>query len=321
MDRRFITVLGVSLLFALVVTSVFYQAINKGSSGSTPKKAEATDQKDLVVAVKPLAMGSTIKTGDVKLTKVPVDQFPKHGFSKVEEVLDRPIMSNILQDEPVLEPRLAQRGAGGGIAPSIPDGMRAAAVRVTDDSAVAGFVLPGMRVDVLVTGRPGNGGDTVTRTVLQNILVLSAGTTIQADARGQAVNAPTVTLLVSPDQAEILTLAGNEGRIKLVLRNGGDTKESETSGKNMNQLYRGTKGRSVLSGGGSGAEDDGERPQVPVRRRAAAAAAVVAAPVAAPPPVQAPPDQIVMIRGDKRSVEVVKPASGGGAPDPAPPNQ
>ena len=312
MDRRFITVLGVSLLFALVVTSVFYQAINKGSGNGTPV-VQATNQKDLVVAVKPLAMGSTIKTGDVKLTKIPVDQFPKHGFSKVEEVLDRPIMSNILQDEPVLEPRLAQRGSGGGIAPSIPDGMRAVAVRVTDDSAVAGFVLPGMRVDVLVTGRPGNGGDTVTKTVLQNILVLSAGTTIQADARGQAVNAPTVTVLVSPDQAEVLTLASNEGRIKLVLRNGGDTKESETSGKNMNNLYR-VKGRSVLGGG---AGDDGERPQVAVRRRAAAA--VAAEPLAPPPPVQAPPDQIVMIRGDKRTVEVVKP--GGNAPGAPPANQ
>ena len=321
MDRRFITVLGVSLLFALVVTSVFYQAINRNAPSGKPDKVEATNQKDLVVAVKPLAMGSTIKTGDVKLTKIQVELFPKHGFSKVEEVLDRPIMSNILQDEPVLEPRLAQRGSGGGIAPSIPDGMRAAAVRVTDDSAVAGFVLPGMRVDVLVTGRPGNGGDTVTRTVLQNILVLSAGTTIQADARGQAVNAPTVTLLVSPDQAETLTLAGNEGRIKLVLRNGGDTKESETTGKNMNNLYTGSKRRPSLGGGGpGGSDDDGERPRVPVRRRAAAVAPVEAEPVAPRPPVQAPPDQIVMIRGDKRSVEMVKPASNG-VPDPPPPNQ
>lgn len=320
MDRRFITVLGVSLLFALVVTSVFYQAINKGGSKGTPEAVKASDQKDMVVAVKPLAMGSTIKTGDVKLVKVPVEQFPKSAFSKVEEVLDRPIMSSILQDEAVLEPRLAIRGAGGGIAPSIPEGMRAASVRVTDDSAVSGFVLPGMRVDVLVTGRPGNGGDTVTRTVLQNIVVLSAGATIQADARGQAVNAPTVTLLVSPDQAETLTLAGNEGRIKLVLRNGADTKESETSGKNTNQLYRSMRGGKSLLGGGGSSDEDAERPRVSVRHRAAAAVPVVVEPVVPRQPVQAPPDQIVMIRGDKRSVEVVKPAAGnqdaGGGPPP-----
>jgi pilus assembly protein CpaB len=313
MDRRFITVLGVSLLFALVVTSVFYQAINKGPAPTTGK-ADPGNQKDLVVAVKPLAIGTTIKSGDVKLAKIPGEQFPKNGFSKVEEVLDRPIISNILQDEAILEGRLGQRGAGG-ITPLVPEGMRAVSVRVTDDTAVSGFVQPGMRVDVLVTGRPPSGGDVITRTVLQNILVLTAGTQIQADARGQAVQAPTVTVVVTPEEAEILTLAGNEGRIKLVLRNGADTKETSTPGTNVSHLYRGTRGKSVLGSGGGSSDDDGERPRVPVRRRAAPVAAEVPrAPVAAPPPPA--PDQIVVIRGDKRSVEIVKPASPdpGGAP-------
>lgn len=317
MDRRFITVLGVSLLFALVVTSVFYQAINKGPA--TPaKSAEASDQKDLVVAVKALALGTTIKSADVKLTKVPADQFPKNGFSKVEEVLDRPIVSNILQDEAILEGRLAQRGAGG-LSPLVPEGMRAVAVRVTDDTAVSGFVQPGMHVDVLVTGRPPNGGDVITRTVLQNVLVLTAGTQIQADARGQAVQAPTVTVVVSPEDAEILTLAGNEGRIKLVLRNGADTKETSTPGTNMSHLYRGVRGKSVFGSGGGSSEDDSERPRVRVRRAEPAPAAVAALPP--PPPPQAPPDQIVMIRGDKRSVEIVKPATDPGGSTPPPTNQ
>lgn len=321
MDRRFITVLGVSLLFALVVTSVFYQAINKGPT-PTATKADSGNQKDLVVAVKALAIGTTIKSADVKLTKVPVEQFPKNAFSKVEEVLDRPIISNILQDEAILDGRLGQRGASG-LSPLVPEGMRAVSVRVTDDTAVSGFVQPGMRVDVLVTGRPPSGGDVVTRTVLQNILVLTAGTQIQADARGQAVQAPTVTVVVSPEEAEVLTLAGNEGRIKLVLRNGADTKETATPGTNISHLYGGKRGRSLLAPGG-GSDDDSERPRVAVRRRPAPVVdepAAPRAPVAAPPP---PPDQIVVIRGDKRSVEIVKPASspdGGGAPPPSQPNQ
>jgi len=96
--------------------------------------------------------------------------------------------------------------------------MRALTVRVNDVVGVAGFVMPGMRVDVLVTGKPPGQEGVVTTTVLQSILVLTAGTTIQPDARGQAINAPNVTLLVTPDQAEILTLASSEGRIQLVLR-------------------------------------------------------------------------------------------------------
>ena len=109
-------------------------------------------------------------------------------------------------DEPVQEGRLAVRGSGLGLAPIIPVGMRAVSVRVSDVAGVAGFVLPGLAVDVLVTGRPTGAEGTITTTCLQNMLVLSAGQTIQPDGRGQAINTPTVTLLVTPEQAETLTL-------------------------------------------------------------------------------------------------------------------
>src|ERR1700722_1860959 len=207
MDRRFLTVLGVSLVFALVVSSVFYQMTARSSSA---KRVEATDQKDVVVATRPLGVGWMIKPADVKIDKVPSDAFPKGAFAKVEEVLDRPVISNILLDEPILEGRLAVKGSGLGLAPTIPVGMRAVTVRVNDVASVAGFVLPGMRVDVLVTGRPPSENGDITSTALQNVLVLSAGQTIQADARGQAIQAPSVTLLVTPEQAETLTLAGND---------------------------------------------------------------------------------------------------------------
>src|SRR5579862_8328552 len=234
MDRRFLTVLGVSLVFALVVSSIFYQMTARGNSS---KKPEASEMKDIVVSVHPLSVGVNVKPADVKIAKIPSEAFPKGAFSKVEEVIDRPVISNILIDEPLLEGRLAARGSGLGIAPIIPVGMRAVSVRVNDVAGVAGFVLPGMRVDVLVTGRPPDANGTVTATCLQNIFVLSAGTTIQADARGQAIQAPTVTLLVSPEQAETLTLANNEGHIQLVLRNGSDQTIEKTPGRGLDELY------------------------------------------------------------------------------------
>jgi len=284
MDRRFLTVLGVSLLFALVISSIFYQMTARAGG---PKKTDAGELKDVVVAARPMGVGVTVKPADIKLSKVPATGFPKGAFSKPEEVIDRPVISPIILDEPLLEGRLAARGSGLGLAPIIPVGMRAVSVRVNDVSGVAGFVLPGMRVDVLVTGRPPDGNGTVTTTCLQNILVLSAGTAIQADSRGQAIQAPTVTLLASPEQAEILTLANSEGHIQLVLRNGSDQTVERTKGTEVAALY----GQRL-------------RPKAEAEPRPRVRQVVAVAP-APPPPPPPPPDQIVVIRGTQKSVEVV----------------
>lgn len=290
MDRRFLTVLGVSLVFALVVSSVFYQMTAHSSGGS---KTDVTTQKDVVVATRPLGVGVMVRASDVKVVKVPGDAFPKGAFAKVEDVLERPVISNILLDEPILEGRLAIRGSGLGLAPTIPVGMRAVSVRVNDVAGVAGFVLPGMHVDVLVTGKPPNGEGDMTSTCLQNILVLSAGQTIQADARGQAMPAPTVTLLVDPEQAETLTLAGANGRIQLVLRNSSDQTVEKTMGRYVSELYTGQRvvPKPVVA--------SAPKPKPVV---AAAPPPPVAAP--APPP---PPDQVVVIRGNVRTVETIGP--------------
>jgi len=290
MDRRFLTVLGVSLVFALVVSSIFYQITARAGSG--PRKAEASEQKDIVIAARPLGVGVTVKPGDVKLAKIAVESYPKGAFGKVEEVIDRPVVSNILMDEPLQEGRLAVRGSGLGLAPIIPVGMRAVSVRVNDVAGVAGFVLPGMRVDVLVTGRPPSTEGSVTSTCLQNILVLSAGQTIQPDARGQAIQAPTVTLLATPEQAETLTLANAEGHIQLVLRNGSDQTIEKTPGRHVADLY----GRSRK------AEAAPAAPRAPRPRTATVAVAIPTPRAPAPPP---PPDQVVVIRGNQRVVEIV----------------
>jgi pilus assembly protein CpaB len=309
MDRRFLTVLGVSLVFALVVSSVFYQMTAR-SNGT--KRADVSDQKDIVVATRPLSVGVMIKPADVKVLRIATDGFPKGAFSKVEEVLDRPVVSGILLDEPVLEGRLAAKGSGLGLAPTIPVGMRAVAVRVNDVAGVAGFVLPGMRVDVLVTGRPPGNEGTITNTCLQNIPVLSAGQIMQADARGQAIQAPTVTLLVSPEQAETLTLANNEGHIQLVLRNSSDQTIEKTTGRNVTELYGAAvrnQGPAIIPVKVESEPRPGPRP----RKVAVAAPAPPPLPIPPPPvalaPAPPPGDQVVVIRGTIRTVETLPPVS------------
>lgn len=303
MDRRFLTVLGVSLVFALVVSAIFYQ-LTARAGAPTAKAPESKEMKDVVVAAKPLGIGASIKPGDVKVSKVPIDQFPKGGFSKVEEVMDRPVVSSILLEEAVIVGRLGERGSGQGIAPIIPVGMRAVTVRVTEVVGVAGFVLPGMRVDVLVTGRPPESNDTITTTVLQNIVVLSAGQTYQPDAKGQAINASTVTVLVTPEQAELLTLAGNEGRIQLVLRNGSDHGIEKTNGRQLAELFGRGKSPKKNRGAGDGAETDAPAPR-PRPRPVTVAVAAPLQPVVAAPPPPPPPDEIITFRGTVRAVEVI----------------
>ena len=173
----------------------------------------------------------------------------------------------------------------------IPVGMRAASVKVDEVVGVAGFVLPGMRVDVLVTLRSGALGGAKTTTVLQNILVLSAGEHLQPDASGKAVNVPVVTLAVTPEQAEMLTLSGSEGRIQLVLRNSADPGMGKPPGRELAELYGPPKTPAPTPRVGA-------RP----KQRKAQAPAVMPAPL--PPPVTVAQDEIIVIRGTQKSVEV-----------------
>ena len=279
-----------SIVLALVVSAVFYQM-----SARATRRPKQVEFRDLVAAAQPLPVGTTVKREELKITKIPADLFPRGGFSKVEEVIDRPVVSNILLDEAVLEGRLAARGSGLGLAPIIPPGMRAVSVRVNDVVGVAGFVLPGMRVDVLVTGRPPKFDGTITTTVLQNIVVLSAGQTLEPESRGKAINTPVVTLLVTPEQAETLTLAGNEGRIQLVLRNGSDVATERTPGRQTTDLF------------GLG------KAKVDAPVKAAPRRLAVALPAPPPPQPAAVLDQVVVIRGNQRTVEVVGAAKSEGA--------
>jgi len=294
LDRRFAFVVGCSLLWALVVAGLFYRVAANNSG-----QAKAPPTKTLVVAAEPLPLGAVIHAESVKTTQVPESLFPKGGFSRKEDVLDRPVVSPIEPDEAVVEARIAARGSGIGLAPMIPPGMRAISVRVNDVAGVAGFVLPGMRVDVLVTGRPPDQSDTYTTTVLQNIPVLSAGQTIQADAKGQPISAAVVTLLVSPSQAESLTLANSEGHLQLVLRNSTDQQAARTPGRELRQLLHIGESRSaavpvaVAGRPRRTSPSSSPGPTAPVMQRAVVAAE--------------PPEEVVVIRGSQKTIEPARP--------------
>jgi pilus assembly protein CpaB len=296
-DRRFLIVLSASLLWALVVSAMFYRL----AAGSAGRRGEDA-RKEVVVASRPLPVGATIDRDALKLREVPESLFPAGAFSRLEDVIDRPVISPIQPEEPVVEARLAGKGSGIGLAPLIPPGMRAMSMRVNDVVGVAGFILPGMRVDVLVTGHAEGQSDTVTRTVLQNVGVLSAGQTTQTDGKSQSILTPVVTLLVSPQDAEALTLANNDGHIQLVLRNSADEKTVMTAGSRLHDLY----------GGPAPAETPAALPRpAPIRTRADVAAI---APAVAPLPVAQPPlvplalkpasDEIEVIHGKVKTVEI-----------------
>ena len=239
MNRRFLAVVVFALVIALGASYLVYRIIeNKVLQGPQTK-----NEAKVVVAARDLPIGTLLKDSDVKLATWS-GTLPPQAIVKVEDAVKHGVIATIYAGEPVLSSRLAATGAGAGMAATIPPGMRAVAVRVNDVVGVAGFVLPGMRVDLLISGTPPGGSNanlgTQTRTLLQSIEVLSAGQNIQKDAEGKPISVPVVNLLVTPEQAERLSLATNETRIQLVLRNPLDTEEATVPGTALAYLYEGT---------------------------------------------------------------------------------
>ena len=191
-----------------------------------------------VVAARDLPVGTIVTEQDVRLVEWPGNAVPAGLVSARENVIGRGVLATVRLNEPFLESKLAPRGLGGGLPTLIEDGKRALSIRVDDVMGVAGFVVPGTRVDVLLTMQPTTGvSDPTTKSILQNIQTLAAGQSIQVDAQGTPQSVPVVTLLVTPEQAETLTLAANQGRIQLTLRNALDTLEVQTLGVRSAALF------------------------------------------------------------------------------------
>ena len=234
MNRKLLTILVVAFVIAGLCAWGVARIVGSRITASKP-----TPTTRVVAAAADIKLGSVLGPADLSTVDI-AGTAPKGAILKPADALGRGVVSNIYQGEPILESRLAPKGSGGGLAATIPDGMRACAVKVDDVVGVAGFVTPGMRVDVLVSGNaPGAAATqgTITKTILQNIAVLSAGTDIQKDAEGKPQQVQVVNLLVTPEQAETLSLASNQLKIQLVLRNPLDTKITQVPSTAMGNMF------------------------------------------------------------------------------------
>lgn len=205
--------------------------------------AEAPTSTQVVVAARAMNVGDLLAQEDVKLVNWPGSAVPAGYASSIAEVVGRGVTVPVVVNEPLIEAKLADRSGGGGLPIVIPEGMRAISVRVDDIVQVSGYVTAGRRVDVLLTVAntgSGNSVDTnITKVVMQNVQVLAVGQIHTLDPQGKPVPATVVTVLVSPEDAEKLVLAANQGRIQMALRNMIDVRDVRTDGARMTELLTG----------------------------------------------------------------------------------
>jgi pilus assembly protein CpaB len=234
MNRTRLLMIGVLALALGFFASVYVYRNLQSKSGPSIESGV-----DVIVAATDLQVGTRVTERDIKIIKVLGSDLPPGAPRRRADVIGHGVIVPIAKGEFILPNRLAGENAGSGLPSLIPPGMRAVSVRVNEVVSVAGFVTPGTRVDVLLTGTPGAGGEQQTTTVLQNVAVLASGHTLERTATGEAQSTAVITLLVSPDDAQRLTLASSEGRIQLALRNPLDTKQDEVPASNSRGLYRG----------------------------------------------------------------------------------
>ena len=300
MNGRLVTVLVFALVVASAASFAVYHFLASGM-----KQPTVVAQSKMLVASRNLDVGSLIKEGDLR--EIPWSgDLPANALNTSAEVVGRGVVAMIYKDEPIFAPRLAGKGAGAGLAATIPMGKRAVALRVNDVVGLAGFVQPGMRVDVLISGSgPGTASSqsgVLVRTILQNIEVLSAGQKIEKNMEGKPEEAQVVNLLVSPSQAEILSLAGTETKVQLVLRNPMDTEELPSQGTSISRLFgAGSDGPSRP------ALEEPVRPHIMANRRPASPPA---SPPAVAPSSPRPPetDTVEVFTGAKKSQQQVTPS-------------
>ncbi len=284
--HRVLVAFGIAWLSALALSWWVFQ------------RSTAPESRDLVSVVagaQALPAGKRIIEADLKLVMVDRRDLPNGAFLNISEVVDRAVAVPVAASEVVLGGKLTAKGSGEGLTALIEPGMRAISVQVNEISGVSGFVQPGTRVDVLFT-RLFSNGDAATTTILQNVKVVAYGRqfdpAVRVDPRD--TSRPTVaTLLVSQEQAEKLVLAGQRGRIQLVLRNALDNQITEPS--------------DPVQSTDLGIEEPSRRPNVAPARPPAPVPAPAAAPVPPPaPPVNARPAIVRVYRGDKLTEETVE---------------
>jgi pilus assembly protein CpaB len=281
--NRTLIVLVVAVGLASVATLFVYRAISR-----IPVRQVEVASLYVAVAAENLPTGTRLTKDHIKVVGWPSSSPVQGAFASPDAIVGRGLVQSVRANEPLTESKLAPIEAGAGLPPSIPPGMRALAVRVNDVIGVAGFTVPGTRVDVLVTLNRGE--QSMSRAVVSNIQVLTAGTLYDQEASkdGKAIPSAVVTLMVTPDDAERITLAQSAGAITLVLRNPLDVVPTETHGVRMPSLMGNPDLPPVL------------KPEKGFTRV-----------VSKKPVVEVPPEapkfyQVEAIRGQKRTEEVVK---------------
>lgn len=220
--NRLLIGLTVAVFVALIASMYVYRTFQRVS------QVASRDTATIVVADEPLQIGTPLDADKIRTISWPADEPIAGSFHRIEDCVGRAVITPMAVNQPILEANLAPRAAGAGLPATIPEGMRAVSVAVNDVVGVAGFVIPGTMVDVLVTGPlPSNAqglDNNITRTILENVRVLAAGQQIEQDRDGKPEKVPVITLLVSPQDADKLTMASTEGKVQLALRNTIDTK-------------------------------------------------------------------------------------------------
>ena len=275
MNRNRLLLIGfIALAMGALVSFAVYKNLQ------STRSANPAPGEEVLVAADDLQVGTKIEEKDIKPVRFPSSDLPAGVFHFKNKVIGRGVVLPISRGEFILTNKLAGENAGAGLPGLIPPGMRAISVRVNDTTSVSGFVLPGTRVDVLLTGNPGGSNEQQTTTVLENVAVIATGQKLERNAAGEPQITPVITLLVSPDDAQKLTLAANQGKIQLALRNPLDTRQEELAAAKADALYKITAAPA---------------PSAPSRPRSRPAVAPVAVTPAAPAPYT-----IEIWKGDKR---------------------
>lgn len=231
--NRLIIGLAAAVIVAFFISTFVYRQMQK----ATLVRPAATQQ--IVVAAQALQVGAMLDSSNLRTISWPAGEPISGMFTRVDDCVGRAVITPLAENEPILEAKLAPKAAGAGLPATIPEGMRALTVAVNDVIGVAGFVVPGTKVDVLVTGQVPGGSGSITKTILENVPVLAAGQKIEQDREGKPQTVPVVTLLVSPEDADKLTMASTQGRIQLALRNTIDTKATQPPPVLQNVLFAG----------------------------------------------------------------------------------
>ena len=225
-NARMMLVIGIAVVTATLASIGVFVAV-----ANQPHVEVEAPSVDVVVAAKDVVAGILLTNADLQVVKWPQSVPINGALSKIEDVVDRGLITGVLKNEPITSNKLTEKGAGAGLSSLIKAGMRAMSVRVNEVIGVAGFVTPGTRVDVLVTLNQGGSG--ISRAVISNVEVLAAGTRYddaEAKRQGKPIPSTVVTLMVSPEDAERIALAASEGQITLALRYPLDTDAVVTNG-------------------------------------------------------------------------------------------